>query len=235
MNSVLVDPPAPEQLHLHFAQAARNAASDIKSFAQIMEDSRTKEVLERAKESKARNAEDITNWLVTEHKDWLDVKDDQLGDALDLGGDVGAAVSGAEITVEGMQSILEKFRESHLGVEVSLEESSRTIKVRRWHEDLRSCIDDIRCISRHRPTYISKSSLHPRTKVKVATRLRARKRRNCTWLFWKQWLHGHDQMTWNYFLYVFYSDCKVLLTCFRTCWLRMQTSSLDPVPDVLVF
>lgn len=130
MDSVLVDPPAPEQLHLHFSHAARAAASDIKTFAQTMDNPRTKEVLEKAKESRAKNAEDITNWLVTEHEDWLDVRNDDLDKNVDTGErGTGAALPAADMRAEDIQSVLGKFRESHPGIEASLEESSRTVKV----------------------------------------------------------------------------------------------------------
>jgi len=130
MDSVLVDPPGPEQLHLHFAQAARAAASDIKNFAQIVDDPRSKEALQQAKESKSKNAADIPNWLVTEHEDWLDGKSEngKDDDSLDARDPV-ACPAPVEIKVEDIQAILETFKESHPAIEASKEESSRLIKV----------------------------------------------------------------------------------------------------------
>ncbi|KAL6718416.1 hypothetical protein ACLMJK_004505 [Lecanora helva] len=130
MDSVLLDPPEPEQLHTQFAQAARTAALDIKSFAQIMEDPHTKEVLEKAKESKAKNAEDITNWLVTEHEDWLNVTDVGVAKLTNQSEQrAGLSSSSSELKAEDLQSALESFKESHPGVEISKEEDSKMIKM----------------------------------------------------------------------------------------------------------
>ena len=131
MDSVLVDPPGPENLHLHFAEAARAAASDIKNFAQNVEDPYSREVLEKAKESRAKNAEDITNWLVTEHEDWLDAKRDDLDEdgKLNIEGNE-ALPPPAEMKAKDVQGVLERFKEAHSGIEASMEEPSRTIQVK---------------------------------------------------------------------------------------------------------
>ena len=136
MDSVLVEPQAPEQLHLHFAQAARTAASDIKGFSQTMENPRNKEVLERAKESRAKNTEDITNWLVTEHQDWLDVKDENADAGVDSEIREGEATSAIDVKSEDMRLVLERFKESHPNLEASMEEGTKTITVRATAEYL---------------------------------------------------------------------------------------------------
>ena len=131
MDSVLVDPLAPEQLHWYFAQAATGAASDIKSFAQTMEDGRSKNAMKKAKESKAENGEDITGWLVIEHEDWLEVKQDSACEDVDMegrGSDV--KVNATDSRSEDLQAALGRFRESHLGIDVSLEMTTKTVKVR---------------------------------------------------------------------------------------------------------
>lgn len=124
-----MDPPAPEQLQLHFAQAARAAASDVKAFTQTMEDPWSKMAFEGARESRAKNADDITSWLVTEHEDWLDVKKEDVDENIDLNGQDAGVSTAAEISVEDMQAVLEKFKGSHPSIEVSLEGGSRIIKV----------------------------------------------------------------------------------------------------------
>lgn len=130
MDSVLVDPPAPEQLHSHFAQAATGAAQDIKSFAQTMEDARSKDVMEKARESRTNNPEEISAWLVTEHEDWLDVKKEGASEDIHMDRrDAEGEFIAVEVTAEDMQSELEKFKESHHGIEASFEESTKTIKV----------------------------------------------------------------------------------------------------------
>ena len=130
MDSVLVDPLAPEQLHLHFAQAARAAASDIKNFSQTMEDPRNTVVLEKAKESRAKNTDDITNWLVTEHQDWLDVKDENLDDVVAEEIREGETSSSTGMKSEDIVPVLERFKNTHPDIEASMEEGSTTIKVR---------------------------------------------------------------------------------------------------------
>lgn len=130
MNSVLMDPIPPEQLHSHFTQAATGAASEIKSFAQTMEDGRTRDVMEKAKESKANNVEDIAGWLVVEHEDWLDTRHDGASEDVDKKGEVSdPKVFIAGSTSEDFQGVLEKFKESHPGIEVSLEDTTSTVKV----------------------------------------------------------------------------------------------------------
>ena len=129
MDSVLVDPPAPEQLHLQFAQAAKAVASDLKAFARTMEDPHNKEALEKAKESRAKNAENITSWQVTEHEDWLDVKNHNVDETLDLQGRDVEDNPITELKVEDVQSGLDKFKASHPIIEASVEETSKVIKV----------------------------------------------------------------------------------------------------------
>ena len=128
MHSVLLDPPSPDQLHSNFSQAANDAAQAIKQFTQLMEDSRTKEVMEKAEESRAENSEGITGWQVTEHEDWLDVK--QEGGNNDVEKEEGsiADASGGS-SMNDVNAVLDKFRSAHTGVEVSLDEDSKTVTV----------------------------------------------------------------------------------------------------------
>ncbi len=130
MDSMFIDSRSPDQLHSHFSQTAIGAAKDIKSFAQLTEESKSKEALNKAKESRANNAEGITAWRVSEHADWLDVKKedaaedshmDTTSEELDT--------SAGDLTVDDMQAILKKFKASHMGIEADLDEDTRTIKV----------------------------------------------------------------------------------------------------------
>lgn len=130
MESVLVDPFVPEQLNSRFSQAATGAASDIKSFTQIMEDGHSKEALEKAKVSRARSGEDITGWLVTNHKEWLDPKQDRTIEDLDIERtDLDAKIFAGDSTIEALQTTLENFKESNRGIEASLDETSKIIEV----------------------------------------------------------------------------------------------------------
>lgn len=127
MDSVLLDPTSPDQLHSNFSQAANGAAQGIKHFTQLVEDSKTKEVMETAKESRMNNSEGITGWKVTEHEDWLDVKRDDRSDVADQ--EEEGAEAGDAPGVKDVNVALGKFRSGHLGVEASLDEDSSTITV----------------------------------------------------------------------------------------------------------
>ncbi|KAK4694152.1 hypothetical protein P7C71_g3381, partial [Lecanoromycetidae sp. Uapishka_2] len=89
VESVLLQPSQPELLHSHFKKAATGAAKDIRDFTLLMAQSGNKEVLEKAKESRARDPEGIMAWLVSEHKDWLDVRRGEISDDVDMDGEEG--------------------------------------------------------------------------------------------------------------------------------------------------
>ena len=130
MDSILVDSSAPDHLHSHFSQVALCTAKDIKSFVQLMDDSKTKEVLKKAKQSRAIDAEGITAWVVSERADWLDVAKDATSDEHDMAGESEEQDSiAADMTVEHMQARLEKFKESQTGIEAKFEDETKTIKV----------------------------------------------------------------------------------------------------------
>ena len=132
MHSVLLGPPAPDQLHSNFSQAANGAAQAIKHFTQLVEDGRTKEVMEKAKKSRTENSEGIIAWQVTEHEDWLDVKQDYGNDVVDKEeGGIAEAADGP--SVDDVNAALDKFRSTHVGVEVSLDEDSRMVTVSHLH------------------------------------------------------------------------------------------------------
>ncbi|CAF9925960.1 MAG: hypothetical protein ALECFALPRED_003261 [Alectoria fallacina] len=126
MDSVLVDPASPDQLHSHFSQAANGAAQAIKNFTLLVEDSRTKEVMDKAKESRARAGEGITGWKVTEHEDWLNFKQEDGNDDVDKD-EEGTAEAGDGPSAENVNTTLDKLRSAHVGIEVSLDEDSRTV------------------------------------------------------------------------------------------------------------
>lgn len=139
MESVLVDPIPAEELQSRFIQAATGAASELKSFAQTMEDSRSKDAMGKAKESKANNGEDITSWLVVEHEDWLDTSHNGASEDVDIEGEASdKKISTAESTSGGIQAILEKFKKSHPGIEVSLEDTTSTVKVWAFEKAVRT-------------------------------------------------------------------------------------------------
>ncbi|KAL2048668.1 hypothetical protein N7G274_000580 [Stereocaulon virgatum] len=130
MDSVLVDPSSPEQLYSHFSQAAMGAANDIKEFGHLMDQKKSKEVLEKAKESRAKDAEGITGWIVSAHGDWLDMKKEEDSDDPEIDGEgKDTAVSAMDTNPEDMQAVVEKFKESHPGIEASFDTDFKTVKV----------------------------------------------------------------------------------------------------------
>ena len=127
MDSVLVDPSAPDHLHSNFSQAANGAAQAIQNFTQLVEDSKIKKVMEKAKESMEKNGEGITGWKVTEHEDWLDIKADG-NDDVDEDEEITAEI-GAGSSMESTNMALDRFRSIHAGIEASLDEITRTVTV----------------------------------------------------------------------------------------------------------
>ena len=128
MDSVLIDPIGPERLHSHFSQATIGAAQDIKDFAHLMEEKKSKEVLEGAKDSEAKDAEGITGWMVSEHEEFK--KEARRDDFEIVGVDDEIGTSAADTSPEDMQAAVEKFRDSHPGIEASFDADTKTIKVR---------------------------------------------------------------------------------------------------------
>ena len=132
MDSVLLHPVSPDQLHSNFSQAASGAAEAIKRFTQMVEDSKTREVIEKAKESRTENSEGITGWQVAEHEDWLDVKQEDGNEDVEkedeVNADAGEASSGKDMT-----AALDRFRSTHVGIEASLDEDSKRMTVSHRH------------------------------------------------------------------------------------------------------
>ena len=144
---MLVDPNVPEELYSHFAHAVTTAAQDIQHFAQTWEDPRSKQALEIARESRAKNEEDIRAWLVSEHADWLDVKEENgNGESLPGLSNANTGVKPTEWKAETVQAALAKLKELHPGIETSCEEESQTIRV--WYtvwmmHSLADCAQDL--------------------------------------------------------------------------------------------
>ncbi|MCJ1265590.1 hypothetical protein MMC22_005470 [Lobaria immixta] len=119
LDPLLIHQSSPEVLYASFSQAAVGAFKDVKDFSKLIEDSRSRTILERAKESRAESSEGITGWKVTEHKDWLDVRREaspkDSADGLDDGN---SQVNGS--SEEDLRAALKKFEGNHAGIETSL-------------------------------------------------------------------------------------------------------------------
>ena len=93
-----------------------------------MEDDQTQQILERARESRTRNPEGVKGWLVTEHKDWLDKREDRQVDS-----QTQMVTPHTDIATSGEDNVsllLQRFGARHKDVAVSMDnETSKTIKV----------------------------------------------------------------------------------------------------------
>jgi len=137
-ESVLVDPAQPDLLHAYFTQAAKSAAKDLKDFKQLMDDVRSKDALEQARASRARDNEGISGWLVTEHDDWLDVKKEDSNDDLDMAGnEEDTKAPDTDVNVEGIKTALEKLEKSHRGITTVFNAKLKTMMVRALHSALK--------------------------------------------------------------------------------------------------
>lgn len=204
MHSFLVDPSSPDQLHSKFSQAANGAAQSIKQFTQLVEDASTKEVMDKAKESRMKDGEGITGWKVTEHEDWLNPKqeDDSNksdGDEID---EEGIVETGDGPNAEDMSSLLEKFRSAHAGVEASLDEDSRTVTVGHLHGCLYFELKRARSIYLYRRNSNLRFSAIPPQKAMTTIALTAKINQNSTERSWRQSEHGLDQKICIIFSYV---------------------------------
>ena len=168
MDSVLVDPSAPDHLHSNFSRAANGAAQAIQNFTQLVEDSKTKKVMEKAKESMEKNGEGITGWKVTEHEDWLDIKVDGNDDVDEEEGITAEVGDGSSI--ESTNLALDRFRSVHTGIEASLDESTRTVTVSYWCASLQSMLRRLSSTCLRHPVSTSRSG---ETTPRMATTIMA--------------------------------------------------------------
>ena len=201
MDSVLIDSTSPDQLHSSFSQAANGAAQAIKHFTQLVDDSKTKEVMEKARQSRMNNGEGITGWKVTEHQDWLNVRQEEGSDEADKEAEA-TAEAGDEISVKDVNAALDDFRSGHLGVETSLDEDSRTITVSLLHAYVRVML---KCVSSNylcQPRSSSRFGSIPPPKATQLTALTARRSQNFTQRYLRPLERGLDRIIWIISLYV---------------------------------
>lgn len=193
MDSVLIDPPSPDQLHYNFSQAANGAAQAIKQFTQLLEDSKTQEVMEKAKERRMENSEGITSWQVSEHENWLDVKQDG-NDDVDKE-EEGTAEAGDCSDMKDVNAALDKFRSSHAAVEASLDEDSRkvTVSYLQGFVQVQVTLKYASSICLCRPKSSSRLNSVPPLKAITITALRVMANQNFTQRFLRQSEHGQGQ------------------------------------------
>ena len=191
MHSVLLDPPSPDQLHSNFAQAANGAAQAIKHFSQLLEDSRTKEVMENAKQSRREDSEGIIGWQVTEHEDWLDVKQEDCNDDVDKEeGDTADADDDASLS--NVTAALDKFRSTHVGIDVSMDKDSVTVSC--LHALVRALLKYESLFYLRQLKLISKFSWKSPPKAIIVTVLTAKGNQSSTERFLRQSELGQNPM-----------------------------------------
>ena len=123
--------PSPTAFYQAVAHSATAAVKNVQNFQTIMRESKSKEILQRAKDSQAQNAEGIQTWMVTEHADWLetraedDVKELRIREK---------SVGEDQMRVEEIRTAVEKLNARQGGVLARIE-GEKTIQV--WRPWLR--------------------------------------------------------------------------------------------------
>lgn len=132
----LVDPllaqhALPEELYSSYSRSAVEIAKAIKSFAKFMQEPGPQETLRRAKESSVANPEEIAPWIVTEHPDWLEVRNKGAeGVMAKQEGGLQDGQAAVFPTAGEVLPAVERFRAKHPSVEINQRKSEpATIEV----------------------------------------------------------------------------------------------------------
>lgn len=131
----LVDPllaqhASPEELYSTYSRNALETAKAIKTFAKFVQESSSQETLKRAKESRAINPEEITPWIVTEHPNWLEMREpDTEGAATSKEGELPNSEAIMFPTAENVAAAVERFRTKHPGIETGGDSSTVEVKL----------------------------------------------------------------------------------------------------------
>ncbi|KAL8674125.1 MAG: hypothetical protein Q9168_001462 [Polycauliona sp. 1 TL-2023] len=127
---MLLTQTSPEELYHDFARNAAKTQTDVREFTEFVRNDRSRDVFEKAAESRAQNSEDIRGWRVTEHEDWLDVR----------GVDAPKDVKGDDMTgtdwipppqngIEDLRAAMERFKKNHPGIDCTLDEHLKAMKI----------------------------------------------------------------------------------------------------------
>ncbi|KAL8659250.1 MAG: hypothetical protein Q9226_000520 [Calogaya cf. arnoldii] len=133
--SCLVDPmlvrqASPEELYNEFAKNVNKTQTDVQEFARLVHCDKSKEIFERAAESRLQNSGYIRGWRVTEHEDWLEVGRVDIPKDVRADGTAGTNPNSPPRTsIEDLRAAIEQFKENHTGIDGSLDEGSKTIMV----------------------------------------------------------------------------------------------------------
>lgn len=133
IDPMLVQQPSPEDLYTSFASNATAIRSNIKDFSKSFQDDSCTEIFKKAEESRARSNEDIPGWRVTEHEDWLDIRN--VDSPLNLGTNRTSGSShpdaSQKLTMESefVRAAIERFKKDNPDIEVFLDVTSGVLKV----------------------------------------------------------------------------------------------------------
>ncbi|KAL8804853.1 MAG: hypothetical protein Q9182_002347 [Xanthomendoza sp. 2 TL-2023] len=130
VDPMLVQQASPEELYMSFASNATTIKSDIQDFTRLVHDDGSKELFRKAAESRLQNSEDIRGWRVTEHEEWLDVRN--VDSLMALGTDSTMAPDQEvprDLTIEEIRATMEQFNNAHSGIDGSLDEVSKALTV----------------------------------------------------------------------------------------------------------
>ena len=133
VNPLILRQSSPEALYLDFSRTAMSSVEDITKFTNLLEDSRSQAIFNRAKKVRAENSEGtFTGWMVTEHQDWLDVrKEASPQDSAEEKYEDATQING--LNEEDYVAALRKLGESHTGLETSfLNKGSNIMEVTRF-------------------------------------------------------------------------------------------------------
>ncbi|KAL8951618.1 MAG: hypothetical protein Q9222_002418 [Ikaeria aurantiellina] len=128
VDPMLVQQSSPEKLYNTFAQNVVSTRSNIRNFSSLVSSDGSKEMFQKAEESRTQSGEDIRGWRVTEHDDWLDVRNEDI--PMDVNPD-GAdhSMTAQNVTNEEMRTAVDKFKKDHAGVDASVDGDSRIIMI----------------------------------------------------------------------------------------------------------
>lgn len=121
---------SPEELYNDFARNVNRTQADVQELTRLVRSERSKEIFERAAESRAQNSGDIRGWRVTEHEDWLDVRGPDVPTDVNAVGTTGPnSDSSPRTSIEDLRAAIEQFKNNHPGINSSLDETSKTMMV----------------------------------------------------------------------------------------------------------
>ncbi|MCJ1401542.1 hypothetical protein MMC11_004758 [Xylographa trunciseda] len=129
MQVMHVEHASPQAFYTDMSQTAMKSITSIQSFSSLIKDSKSQGILIKANESRTKNDQGITGWLVTQHPDWLDravqdgVKELRLEEENDVNNESPGTISWEDAT-----PVLDKFREKHPSIEVLMDHEFKSVK-----------------------------------------------------------------------------------------------------------